>query len=543
MEYRESGQAILANDPHIGFSNPAVWYEAHIRYGDFENYGVHLPIIPFPLIGFSADKGWAITMFENDDMDLYRETFHPSDPDKVMYRGEWAQVDEWTEAIRVKGAIQPTPLRIRVTPHGPIVTDMLKGYSGPPVALWWMFHKMSTASVEALYRLGLAKTVEKAAEAASMVEAPGLNISYADKDGNIAWWASAKLPIRPPHVNSKEILDGASGDDEIRGYVPFEDNPHLVNPASGVIVSSNNQSTTGPVGEILELEGYWQPSDRAARIGYLLAQQKTWGLEALKQVQFDDFLHGAPAMTSVVLDAIETAGTGELSNAERQAYEALRVWDFRHGVDSIGAGVFHVWRDTLLEMIVGDELGGVNLEEYESVADSYNFLSYVVHDPSSPFWDDAGTAARETMQEVIAAAFKRAVRVLEDEYGENPGAWQWGRVHTVEYRHLMAGNPVLAPLYKIGPYPARGSNETVAKMSSDSNYRVDHGASMRLLIDFGDLESCWMVLPTGNSGHFLSRHFDDQAEMYLRGEYRRIAFSDKQILSEGARTMRFVPKR
>jgi penicillin G amidase len=521
----KSGGALLANDPHIGFTNPAVWYECQMSYPGFELYGVHLPLIPFPVIGHSPNKGWTMTMFENDDLDLFRETFNPDNPKEVMYKGEWAPVEEWTETIQVKGA-DPVELTVRVTPHGPIVTDMIDGYDGDPVSAWWLFHQVDASSVQAFYDLGKAKTMDESRDAVSHIIAPGLNISYTDKEGNIAWWAAARLPHRPAHVNSQTILDGASGADEPLGMLPFSDNPQLENPPRGVIVTSNNMSTTGPVGPLAELEGYWQPADRAWRIEELLAQQDTWSLDELKAVQFDNKLITGDRVTDAVLTALADSADA-LQGAPRAAYDALKDWDYGHTTDSVGASVHRYVYDALMDAILLDELGETNLATYQKIGNSRNFITYVVRDLGNPYYDNIDTKEVESAADIFRQAFADGVETLVSQHGTDPKGWEWGKVHTVEYPYLILGNvDMFKRWWSIGPFPAQGTNESVAKMSWRSDrYKVEHGASMRLLLDYsdyGNTENMWFILPTGNSGHVMSPHYDDQAQMYLQGEYRSI---------------------
>jgi len=360
----------------------------------------------------------------------------------------------------------------------------------------------------------------------SHIIAPGLNISYADKDGNIAWWAAARIPHRPAHVNSQTILDGASGKDEPLGLLPFTDNPQQENPPRGVIVTSNNMSTTQPVGPIAELEGYWQPSDRAWRIEELLAEQETWSLEELKTVQFDNKLITGDRVTDAVLNAL-TDSADTLEGTQRAAYDALKEWDYGHDMDSIGASVHRFVYDALMDAILLDELGETNLATYQRIANSRNFITYVVDDPENPFYDNVNTDAVETSTDIFKQAFANGVEQLVAEHGTKPDDWIWGNVHTVEYPYLILGQvDILKRWWSIGPFPAQGTNESVAKMSwRNDRYKVEHGASMRLLLDYSDYgnpENMWFVLPTGNSGHVMNPHHDDQAEMYLRGEYRSI---------------------
>lgn len=543
----KTGGAILANDPHIGFTNPPVWYECHIEYDGFESYGVHLPLVPMAVIGHNAHKGWSMTMFENDDVDLYRETINPDDPSQVMYKGEWTDMTEWTESIPVKGQ-DPVELPIRMTPHGPIITEMLDGYEGDPISMWWLFHATDHASAESFYQIGLAKTVDETRSAVSQLIAPGLNISYADKDGNIAWWAGARLPIRPDHVNSKTILDGASGDDEILGYLPFSENPQLVNPPSGVIVTSNNMSTSLPVGPIEKLEGYWQPADRAWRIHDLLDAQATWSLDELKVVQTDTKLQTAHLLVDGIVAAMsetDSSGTtyadGLTGNAKR-AYLALTEWNAHHGTAMEGATVHQFVYDATVRALLLDEMGDTLFTTYLTVADSRNFFPYALTETSTVYWDDVSTPEVESASDILRAGFHAGVQNLHERHGDD---WAWGTAHTVAYPYLILGQSPLKKWWTIGPFPAPSHREAVAKMSwRTSDYKVKHGASMRLLIDYanyGKAEGMWMVLPTGNVGHILSDHYSDQSQMYLRGEYRMIRSSDEEVNAHAEHAMTLRP--
>jgi len=365
-----------------------------------------------------------------------------------------------------------------------------------------------------------------------MIEAPGLNVSYADKDGNIAWWAAAKIPIRRDHVNSKDILDGSSGKDEPIGYVDFNDNPQLVNPPSGVIVTSNNMSTLGPVGPIPQLEGYWQPSDRAGRILALLNRKKAWSLRDLRRVQCDTMLVSGPSTTNALLGALE-GQRDALSTTERAALEAFDEWDRQHDVDSIGATIYEHVYAAVLERLAMDEFGEAAFDSYLSCADSTNLMSYVVHEKFSPLWDNVQTEREETREEIVLAGFKDAVAQMRGELGNDVSTWRWGRVHTVEYGHILGNVKPLNTLWNIGPFETQGTAESVAKMQwGDDGFKVEHGASMRLLIDYaayGTADGIHFILPTGNSGDMMSPHFDDQAAMYVAGKYRPLRISGADI--------------
>lgn len=542
-----SGKPILANDPHVAFTNPGVWYEAHLRFGEFENYGHYLPLIPFALLGHNSDRAWGMTMFANDDIDLFRETFAPNDPNKVMYRGECVDVKTETDTIKVRFG-RDSHYLVRITPHGPVITDLYRSlfdYDGPDIALSWVWQNVEYTDLVAFYRIGHARDYESFAAAVALITSPGINVSYADQEGNIAWWAAGKIPIRPDHVNPKMLLDGASGNDEVLGYVPFDQNPHLKNPPCGYIVTANNMSTVKPVGPIRQLQGYWQPGDRAARLEELLEQGQAWTIEQLKTVQFDDRAYAAPAIVKEVLGLLNDRDYS-FTALEQVALQTLNQWDFRHDAGSRGAAIYQTLCPFILQHALLDEMGERLFTIYGSVADHWNFFKYFIREDLSPFWDDIETPVKETRREVVLRAFQDTVAKLNAALGPNPAQWTWGALHTVEFQHPYGYVPFVRRIFNIGPFPSSGAAEVINNMlylGGSHDFRVIAGPSTRRLIDYGDLEHALCVLPTGNSGNFASPHYDDQAEMFMRGAYREVRFSPEQIKAHRVHEMRFEPAR
>lgn len=540
-----SGNALLANDPHIAFTNPSIWYEAHMKYGDYENYGFHLPLIPFPLIGHNRDRGWALTMFANDDVDLYVERFDPENPTRVMHRGEWQDARVEIETIKVRFG-KTVQHEVRITPHGPVVTDLFKllmGYDGPDVSLSWVWQHVEYTDILGFYLMSHARTVEPFGDAVSLLTSPGINVSYADRAGNIAWWAGGKIPIRPEHVNPKMLLDGASGADEVLGYVPFEENPHLINPPWGYIVTANNMSTVKPVGALPQLQGYWQPEDRAARIEHLLDSREKWDIPSTMTAQFDDTAHAAPGVVRGIREVLDSAAPA-LPPIARQAYEILCDWDFSHGTDKAGASIYQVTCQAISRNALEDEMGEKLFRSYSTLADHWNFFKHFIHDDDSPFWNDIRTDARETRADIVRKAFGEAVAWLENELGSDPHAWAWGRIHTIEFKHPFGYLPLLGRIFNIGPFPASGATQVVNNMLYQDyghNFSVIAGPSTRRIIDFADPENSVAVLPTGNAGNFMSKHYADQAELFVSGQYRQPRFTQEQIDAHTRHMLLFKP--
>ncbi len=542
-EKTASGGALLANDPHIGFTNPSIWYEAHVQFEDFESYGYHLPLIPIPLISHNEDRAWSLTMFANDDVDLYRETFKEDDPTKVRYRGEWRDVTIERETIKVRFGAD-VEYEVRVTPHGPVITDLFRAlgdYEGDPVALRWVWQHVPYTDLQAFYQMGHARNLDDFEAAVALVTSPGVNVSYADAEDNIAWWAAGRIAIRPPHVHPKFLLDGASGEDEVLGYVPFEENPHLRNPPWGYIVTANNMSTVRPVGEAGTLQGYWQPGDRAARIEEILEQRDDWTPEATMDAMVDSTAWGAPRVMAPLWPILDGA---TLTPFEQEVLNRLREWDFRHEIDSVGATIYQYFTDSLLVVAAKDEIGEDLFALYGTLADHWNFLKYAVNEPELAFWDDVRTEAVETRDGQVVAAWQDAVEKLRADLGDQIDRWEWGPVHTITFKHPLGYLPVFSSIFNIGPFPVSGGAQIVNNLlypTGAHDFSVIAGPSTRRVVDFGDIERAYTILPTGNSGHVMSRHYDDQAPLFAAGEYRQVYFTDAQVEAHAIHEMRFVP--
>ncbi|MCX7680069.1 MAG: penicillin acylase family protein [Spirochaetes bacterium] len=534
------GKPIIANDPHIAHSLPGIWYEARIQFGEIDNYGYFLPMYPYPLIAHNEKRGWAITMFENDDLDLYYETFHPKNPALVMYRGKWVPVTVRREKIRVKGKGEVEHI-IRITPHGPIVSDFIEGYAGKPVSMWWVFLKEENPLLDITYEMLVAKTWQEFEKAISKLAAPGLNLSWADSNGNIAWWGAGYIPIRPKHVNHKKILDGSSGKDEVLGYVPFSQNPKLINPKSGIIVTANNRPTWKPLGGVRNIPGYWRPYDRASRITEILSTKEKWSIEELKAVQTDTYSIGARETLPVLIPILEKANN--LNHHEKEALQVLKSWNLRYDVDSAGAVVFHFLMHHIMKKGVGDELGD-HFVSYADIPDHWIFLKNFIHNPSSKYWDDVKTAKRETRDMIIILAMKAAVEDAISRFRTSPTQWKWGEIHRLEYVHPIGLAKPMNLLYNMGPYPIGGEAHIVNRMKTHfgkMDFKITSIPSTRRLIVVGDPDNSYSILPAGNSGNLKSKHYRDQVKMYLAGQYRKLNFSEASLAGKKTKILNLMP--
>ena len=287
---QKSGFPILANDPHIQFSSPSVWYEAHLKTPDFEIYGHHMAGIPIPPLGHTKDKAWGVTMFQNDDIFFYREKINPKDKNQVLYEGKWTDLEIRIEKIYIKGKKKPLLFTVRTSPHGPLMNDVVPEFAiiNEPISMWWAFANPESDMLTAFYDLAREQDFKKIPNHLAKIHAPGLNIMYADKKQNIAWWAVAKIPDMPDAVNTQNFLDGSLPEHQIKKSVPFSQNPHMINPGQGFIASANNDPHTAVPAQ-RRIPGYYSNDQRFNRVVEMLQQKdKDWTLEDMQALQLDD---------------------------------------------------------------------------------------------------------------------------------------------------------------------------------------------------------------------------------------------------------------
>lgn len=533
-----SGKPQLAGDPHIAFSAPAVWWEAHLKAPGFELYGHHQALNPTALLGHNASFGWSLTMFQNDDIDLVVETVNPANPDEVMHKGQWVKLQTREEVIAVKGKPALT-LKLQRSPHGPIINRMLKDSAGQrPIALWWAFLETENPVLEAFYELNRADTLAKARVAASKIHSPGLNVMWASAGGDIGWWAAAKLPQRPAGVNPSLLLDGAKGEGEKRGFLPFEANPQEENPARGYIMSANHQ----PAGASA-IPGYYNIWDRAQRLDEQLRDPATrWTVAAHQALQLDVQTGYGPRLLAPLLPALRAAAG---TDAEQQKLvELLAGWRGDHPLDSVAATLFSQLRWELTRAALADELGETHFDNLRRTRALDHALPRLTADAGSPWWDDRRTPARESRDDIVKSAWGATLTHLRALLGADSQNWRWARAHTLTHEHPLGKQAPLDKLFNVGPLPVAGGQEIPNNMSQrlgPAPWAVVHGPSTRRVIDFADPGQALGSNPVGQSGVWGDAHYRDQAEAHAEGRYRRQYLTEADVAAATRSTLVLRP--
>ena len=527
----KSGKPLLANDPHLKFTQPPRWYEMRLKGGRFNISGLCLAGIPMPIIGQNENIAWGFTNSMVDDMDFFIETINPQNKNQYLYDGEWSDMKVVEETIKLRGD-RDTTVFIRLTHHGPIISDVhrLLKNENTAISMAWTGNWL-TREIDGLFQLATSKNWTDFSNALKHYGVPGQNIVYADVEGNIGWRPAVFLPIRKEGYS----LIPRPGDDpnyDWSGRVPYKEMPYLFNPPEGYIATANNKT----IGDSFPyyISGLWADPSRAQQIIKRLDTLNLATVDDMKSIQLDYTSLFAKEITPHLLSIKSGSETGKL----KTAMDLLENWDFVESPESKGALVFHSVLRQLVISIFSDELellGDKYLNAFTSMKYLHNrSLRKILVKGTSSWIDDVRTKNKiESLDEILEKAFINGVLDIEKIAGQNTNNWEWGRVHYLTHKHKVGSNKIVDWFFglNVGPYLSGGSDKSpnAGSYSFSDPYAQTAGASMRRVVDFSNLNETHLILPTGQSGLYNSSHYKDQADLYHNGEYRITWFDENFI--------------
>ena len=527
-EKTKNGKVIFANDPHIAFSQPSVWYQNHIKTPDFEIYGFNIALMPFPLLGHNKEYAYGLTMLANDDLNFYIEKNNPENELEYKTPNGFEEYKILEKTIRIKDE-PDTTFFVKVSKHGPIMNGLIEHVIDErPIAMSWIYTQLPNEMLSVAHGISHANSLSKFKKSVAKIHAPGLNVMYGDAKDNIAWFSSAALYQLRDSVSSKTYLDGASGADEILEYLPFEENPQAINPNWKYVYSANSQpdSVRGKL-----YPGYYQPQDRAKRIVALLEEKNDFTKEDVTAMTYDVKSSTVSDISKTLLKNIDQ---NLLTTAEKRVFSILENWDGNYLKSSVGPTIYNRFLYIFLKATYADELGiGFDLFVNSQLQDQV--VPAQIRRVNSVWWDNIRTKdILESRTDIIRASFKETTTFLQNQLGENIEKWTWNRVISVEYQHAMGkAGRVLRALFNVGPFETIGGNEVINnqifKLDSTGYYKVTAGPSTRRVIDFSDIENSAAIIPTGQSGNVFSPFYKDQTQHFLSGNFVKMKLNQAEI--------------
>ncbi len=524
-----AGGALLANDPHTAFTAPTLWYLARLQLSSGGVIGATVPGVPAILAGRSADVGWGLTASTLDDQDVVMEALNPANPEEYQTQSGMKPFVTRRSIITVLNEA-PVTVTLRWSEAGPILpgTHYDLGLVTPPghvAALEWTGLSGADTTMTSAIRIMRAHTVDQAIEAGSLFVAPSYNLMLADADG-IALQTIGVMPRRDvahPTTGRMPAL-GTRDDARWQGMFPYERNPRVTDPATGILGNTNNKITDAPFPDHLSF--LWGDTQRIQRWLTLMKTREVHTRESFIEAQLDTV--SPAARTILPLIGADLWFTGEAApeatpeSLRQRALSLLAEWNGEMNEHLPEPLIYMAWLRALNTRLIQDELG--------PLADSFThtdpvFITRVFSNigGAAAWCDVIQSAAIETCTDVARMALDEALIVLTRTYGPNPVSWRWGDAHQATHDHPVLGQmPFLKWFVDIRQSTSGGDFTLLRGLTLGSGpnpYLNVHGASYRGVYDFADPDSSVFVTSTGQSGHPLSRHYDDLGELWRRGEY------------------------
>ncbi len=403
-----------------------------------------------------------------------------------------------------------------------------------PLALQWTGHQPDT-TLRALLDLNQARNRDEFESALTGWSTPPQSVTYADSDGHIGYVLAGRVPLRAQNLGLLPA-PGWNGDHEWQSYIPNAELPQLFDPPSGAIVTANNKMVGDDYPYFLGIE--FAPGWRAKRIETMIAKKPKLADYDMEEIQLDTGSSFAQALAPWF---------GLLHSEdpfEKVALNAIRNWNHRMDPDSEAALVFHYMLLYLLEMTFGDKVGPPRTS-FLGISDSpfaptngfmsraeMRLLQILSENETSTWYMEAKTGRPRTREQLLREALTLAVKRIRKTVGDSALKWDWGRSHQIRYVHQLGSARFLRGFFNRGPFPIGGDGTTPLQTRHAPDFPlglVQITPSYRQIYEVGDWDRSKTVTTSGQSGHPMSDHYDNQIAMFREGAYHPMAWSREAV--------------
>ena len=523
-----TGKPLLANDPHLKLSAPALWYFARLEAPGLKVAGATMPGLPFVVLGQNQDIAWGFTNTAPDVQDVYLERLKPEDAGQYQTPDGWAPFQTFKEVIKVKGQADVV-LQVRATRHGPVISDAgtgatagLTGAPGKPthaLALRWTALDADGGTMDTGLAFNRARSVDEFVKASANYLAPMQNMVVADRAGHIGVVSAGRVPVRKPENELKGQVPAPGWDARYdwAGFVPADETPREFDPPRGWIATANQRIHAPDYPHYLTNE--WAAPWRQQRIEQLLSATPKHDLASLRRIQSDQVSLAALKL----MPLLQKASSSHPLAA--QAQKALADFDGHMAADKAAPLILWAWTRQLTRLVFADELGPLFDKTYGGRS-FYDGLDAVLQRQDAWWCDNKATPDAESCADMADAALTAALDELQASQGANVASWQWGQAHIAQSEHRPFSKvKLLAPMFELRT-PVGGDTFTVnvsrvglkADSSTGELYLDEHGPSLRGLYDLGDPTQSRVVHSSGQSGLVFSPHYRNMLKRWQRVE-------------------------
>jgi penicillin G amidase len=519
---------ILANDPHRAIAAPSLRYWVHLVAPGWNVIGGGEPALPGVSIGHNEHGAWGLTIFGNDNEDLYVYETNPANPNEYRHQGRWEAMRVITDSIAVKGD-KPEPVELKFTRHGPVLFEDRANRKAYALRAAWL--EPGGAPYLASLRMDQATTWEEFRDACTYSRMPAENMVWADRQGAIGWQAAGIQPLRR---NWSGLLPvPGDGRYEWDGFLPIGALPNEVNPARGFLATANNYLMPNDYPHRDAMHFMWTDPFRSSRITEVLGSGRLFSVAEMTRVQNDELSLPARALVPLLRDLSLPSGPAA------QARELLRGWDFVLDKDSVAAGIYSMWQ----RRVIANTRQRLAPGSLSSVANEITLKRIIdaLYAPDARIGEQP-TNARDAL---LALSLDEAVAELTKRFGADPQNWKYGQTgfHHALIRHPLtdAVNAATRAKLTVGPLPRGGDGQTINATGNGDN-QVS-GGSFKIVVDTEDWDNSVGLNTPGQSGNPDDPHYRDLFELWARGKYFTVAYSRQKVEAVKESAMRLEPAR
>lgn len=524
--HTDSGKPLLANDPHLKLSAPALWYFARIETPAGRVAGATMPGLPQVVLGQNEHIAWGFTNTGPDVQDLYLERIHPAEPDKYQTPQGWEAFERFDEVIHVKGKPDER-LTVRATRHGPVISDggAGAGLTGPAsapayaIALRWTALDPDPGTMEASWEMTAARSVEEFVRATARYVAPMQNMVVADRAGRIAEVSAGRVPLRKPDNDLKGQVPspGWEARYDWAGFLDASATPREIDPPRGWIATANQRIHPADYPHYLTSE--WAPPWRYQRIEQMLTAKDKHSIADMQTMHADELSLAALPLLPLLRQAAPEHPLAAAAQRELAGFDGVMA------ADKAAPLIYWAWARHLAHDLFADETGEAAWDA--SVRAWREAMQDVMLKQDAWWCDDKNTPAVETCTQINDRALARALDELQTAQGPDVSAWRWGRAHQARSEHRPFSKVrALARWFELRT-PVGGDTYTVnvsrVTLRPDTTtgelYLDEHGPSLRAIYDLGEPAHSIFMHSSGQSGIALSPHYRSFVERWAKVDY------------------------
>ncbi len=524
-----TGGTLLANDPHLEFTAPGIWYLARIELSSGGVIGGTIPGAPLVMVGRSDKLGWGLTSSYMDDQDLFIEQVNPDNPDQYLTPDGYKPFRTESTIIRIKDH-DPITLTLRWTDNGPVLpgTHFDLSEVTPPghvASLSWTALSGNDTSMTAAMALMRSQSVEEGLKAGRFFVAPTQNLTLVDND-TIAMKTIGAMPSRHPDHETKGRMPsrGWIAENRWNAMVPFSVNPEFVSPEGGILGNTNNKLVDREFP--FHVSYLWGDTQRVNRWQRLMQIRQVHTRDSFIEAQLDTVSFTARSLLPLIGKDLwftgEAAPEGTPERQRQRALDLLSSWNGEMNEHLPEPLLYTAWLRALMDRLIRDELGPL-AEEFTHPDPVFIERVYRDVDGAAVWCDIRQSTDQETCVDIARLALDDALVWISDNYGDALESLRWGDLHQATHDHQVLGEvPLLRYFVNIRQSTSGGDHTLMRGQTSgkgDNPYLNVSGAGYRGVYDFADPDSSVFITATGQSGHFLSRYYDDMAQLWRRGEY------------------------